>query len=85
MNIIKTINDVAYTADQWELYPNADECALRLNAKLEELVNSGLSKTDVSRAMIGFMSNDMNAKHGAADSEPVYKLGRLLDKVFGNG
>jgi len=82
--------EVSLTAAGWELYPfcASDEkqvhhpatVASLLNRKLEDLVNSGLSKASVYDGMIEFMAQYESV--GAIDYEPLVVLERALDDIF---
>jgi hypothetical protein len=52
-----------------------------LNAAIEAAVNSGLDRAAVvARVMPTF---NKYSKYGTMDSEPLYKLDQVLDKIFG--
>lgn len=89
MQITRTITDLKLTGEDWELYTfddaseaTANECAVRLNRKFEELVNAGRTRGEVEQGMMEFMAQPENSEAGAYDSEPRYQLERLLKKVF---
>lgn len=68
----------------WDLYEGVNRTeavAFRLNTRLAELVNRGEPRKDVEREMLKLM--DFYSSNGAADSEPVALLNRVLDEVFG--
>lgn len=87
MQITRTITDLKLTGEDWELYTfdneaAADQCAVRLNQRFEELVNAGRTRGEVEQGMLEFMALPTQANLGAYDSEPRYQLERLLKKVF---
>jgi hypothetical protein len=80
---IRHIVTLNYTADDWELFtsePGAEAAAMALNAKFEELVNNGGDRDTVRKGMSKLMAQYSDL--GAQDSEPVWFLHDLLDKVF---
>lgn len=85
MQIAVKVSDVSYSADNWKLFdqPGRDECAVRLNQAFADLVNSGLSRTEVEAQFESVLNRSENANLGAADSEGYYMMERLLKKVFG--
>lgn len=80
--IIKQVS-VNLTARNWELYngKGAENAAQKLNRKFEELVAAGKDRYEIRKEMGSLMHK--LSKYGACDSEPIYKLELLLDKVFG--
>lgn len=73
-----------YTADEWELYtslPGAQAAAGEINDAVEAAVNAGLTRREVEKALEAVMHR--HADLGARDSEPQYKLERVLDKIYG--
>jgi hypothetical protein len=77
---------IRLTADQWDLYTNAQtrECAVAadaINLAIEDAFNAGQSRTQVESIALEVMHR--YADQGAYDSEPLYMLSRLLDELFG--
>lgn len=84
LNKVVTI-DPQFTAKQWGLYERNDllfDAAYYLNAQLKNCVN--LYKMDKSNVRM-HMQLQMNqfAEYGAADSEPMQFLEKILAEIFG--
>jgi len=85
LKLATIIEDISYTADDWELFdsaPGVESIAAHLNKQLKECVNEGLSRRDTERVMYELMSRHSYA--GACDSEPEHVLRGILNKVYGN-
>jgi len=70
-------------AEDWNLYsnkPHAESVATNLNNTFIACVNQGLDKHQTRVKMNHIMG--LNSKFGAADSEPIYVLGELINLVF---
>lgn len=83
MKITKTISELDYSADQWQLYSctmNCDHVARELNDTLMFCVNNGLSRYDIQKLMGEVMYRHKD--FGSLDSEPQYVLKDLLDQIF---
>jgi len=73
-----------YTADEWELYSHrqgAADAAYEINVAIETAVNAGLTRREVETALDPVMHR--HADLGALDGEPLSKLERILDKIYG--
>ena len=72
-----------FGAEDWELYSNeeSDDIAEKLNKSLEFYVNNGYTKKEVYDNMMKIMYS--HSKAGAADSEPLYFLEKVLNEVSG--
>lgn len=74
-----------FKADDWQLYdsagPTANVIAHGLNQTLEEYVNRGETRAEVTRFMHSQMHH--HAEFGANDTEPRAFLERVLDQIFG--
>lgn len=84
LNKVVTI-DPQFTAKQWGLYERDDlmfDAAYYLNLHLKNYVN--LHKMDKSNVRLR-MQFEMNqfAEYGAADSEPMQFLEKILAEIFG--
>ena len=82
MYITKTITITVHaTADDWQLHdlPGRDDAAIALNQRFEELVNKGVTRTEVRN---GMCLSDY-ATFGATRTETRYFVEDLLDKTFG--
>ena len=84
LHITRTVQIVlSLTAGQWDAFETedgVDDAALEINRTIEEAVNSGGDRHTVARAAHAVLSK--YARYGFADSEPVYKLDRVLDAIF---
>lgn len=72
-----------FSADQWELYTSSMDCrevADKLNRMLTELLNGNIPRHEVEKNMLVYM--DRFAEYGAADSEPMRLLERVLEEAF---
>jgi len=85
--IISKQATIRLTADQWDLYTNAQtrECAVAadaINFAIENAFNAGQSRDQVEWA--AHQTMQQYADQGAYDSEPLYMLERLLNELFGD-
>ena len=85
--IISKHATIRLTADQWDLYTNAQmrECAVAadaINFAIENAFNAGQSRDQVEWA--AHQTMQQYADQGAYDSEPLYMLERLLNELFGD-
>ncbi len=74
-----------FTAEEWQLYTTEYpvECrvvAQQLNTTLNEYVNRGEDRRTVAHFMRSVMRS--NSMYGAADTEPMVFLERVLDEIF---
>lgn len=77
------IESMELSGDDWQLYTKSMDCekaAEKLNNTFVACVNLGLDKHQTRVKMNHIMG--LNSKFGAADSEPVYVLGELINLVF---
>jgi hypothetical protein len=77
--------DITDTAYQWELYtdnPMAEVAAEQINRAFENYVNQGMNKDRVRQMMYAVLENYSDV--GAYDSEPVWHMEFILDKIFGD-
>lgn len=76
--------ELTATVDDWELFdmPGADAAVEHINKTIVEAVGAGDSRSDVYRKAYAVMKQYANL--GACDSEPMYYLEDILDKVFGD-
>jgi hypothetical protein len=71
-----------FDVGDWELYSNeeAEDIAEKLNKSLEFYVNNGYAKKEVYDNMMRIMYS--HSKAGAADSEPLFFLERVLNEIY---
>jgi hypothetical protein len=74
-----------FTAEDWQLYSDekhlyASVIASRLNRQLEDYVNRGETRAEVTRFMHSLMRH--HAVDGAHDTEPMAFLERVLDQIY---
>jgi hypothetical protein len=85
MDIIKTVANVNFTADEWGLYETqtSNMTATALNRAFEAAVNrSGSSRRTVENEM--YLVQTAHMSDGACDSEIYHLLNRQLDRIFGD-
>lgn len=73
-----------FTADQWQLYTSSMDCgnaADILNLTLNYHVNQGHDRKTVESEMYKVMNQ--YSKYGATDSEPIWFLQDVLDRIYG--
>jgi hypothetical protein len=77
------IQSLDLSDEDWQLYTKTMDCtkvAEKLNNTFVACVNQGLDKHQTRVKMNHIMG--LNSKFGAADSEPIYVLGELINLVF---
>ncbi len=82
LRITKQIT-VDMSADDWELYssiPEAEEAAYEISKSIERAYNAGGKRSEVEHSAMAVMRK--YAELGAVDSEPLYHLRRILDKLY---
>jgi len=81
-----TITSITLNHEDWELYdsaPGVDSLAAELNKTLRECVHEGCDYYQTKRVMHDKMRSSLFSAAGAADSEPMYVLDDLLEKIYG--
>lgn len=78
---------VEFSAEDWDLYSDeshlyASVIAGGLNRQLEEYVNRGEARSEVTRLMHSLMH--AMREEGAYDTEPRAFLERILDQIYGD-
>lgn len=82
--ITRTVKiNAQFTAEQWQLYSSMDCGAAvdSLNMTLNYHVNHGSDRRTTQAAMHKAMNQ--YSKYGATDSEPLWFLQDVLDRIFG--
>lgn len=75
---------ISRTANQWELYshlPGAQDAAIRLNETLEAAINGSDSMNEAITKIEPLLKELSN--YGVSDSEPMWHIENLLNKVYG--
>jgi hypothetical protein len=71
------------TADEWDLYshePGAEEAACAMSDALQDAINT--SDTEAEAQAKAWPTWKKYADLGATDSEPMWKLERILQKAY---
>jgi hypothetical protein len=83
LNLKPTIDPV-FTAEEWQLFTCSMDCtgpAGELNYNLKWAINSGLTRRDAEKHMGEIMRK--LSDFGACDSEPIWFLEPIMDKIYG--
>lgn len=77
------IGKLSLTAKQWELYadmPGVSRVAHQLNAEIRRAINGSSCRAEAWEKCSAVM--DEHRQFGATDTEPMYVLADIINKVF---